>query len=47
MFEVIAYWKGKRTVRYLRKRLYNGVAMEIHDAMRKRGFTLIDVRLMP
>lgn len=46
-FEVIAYWKGVKQVRYFTTRLYNGIAYDIYDRMKARGFTHIDVRLMP
>ena len=46
-FEVLAYWKGKRTVRYFTVKLYNGIACDIYDNMVLRGYTRVDVRLMP
>lgn len=46
-FEVVAYAKGKRTVRYFTVKLYNGIACDIYDSMVARGFTRVDVRLMP
>lgn len=45
-FEVLAYWKGKRTVRYFTAKLYNGIANDIHDKMVSRGFTRVNVHLM-
>ena len=46
-FEVTAYWRGKRTVRYYDVKLCDGIAMRIHKELESRGFKHIDVRLMP
>ena len=45
-FEVLAYWRGKRTVRYFTVKLYNGIACDIYDKMVARGFTRVNVHLM-
>lgn len=45
-FEVKAYWKGVRQVRYFTVKLYNGIACDIYDKMVARGFTRVNVHLM-
>lgn len=45
-FEVTAYWRGKRQIRYFTVKLWNGIANRIYDEMEGRGFTHINVHLM-
>lgn len=45
-FEVTAYWRGKRQIRYYTVKLWNGITNKIHDELSLRGFTRIDIRLI-
>ena len=45
-FEVIGYKNSKKSIRYYTVNLYNGVANDIFDKMKKMGYKNIDVRLI-
>lgn len=45
-FEVIAYWKGRRTARYFERKLETGIADTIRLEMEARGFRLVEVKAM-
>ena len=45
-FEVKATKGSQKTVRYYTVRLYNGIANELYDRMKKLGYKDINIRLM-
>ena len=45
-FQVVAYWKGKRTIRYFSTKLQDGIIGTIQSEMEGRGFRFVDVKLM-